>query len=84
MFRKGAIEVIAYLYKNKRAGYYEVYKQDFVASRQSFAMLLKELEDRGIVSRRVIESRPPKVEYALTTKGEEVASTLRRLNEVLT
>ena len=31
---------------------------------------MKELEAEGIVERRVIDDSPPKVEYALTPKGE--------------
>jgi DNA-binding HxlR family transcriptional regulator len=77
------MEVIFYLDKVGKAGYYEIYKQDFVVSRQTFANLLKELDDKGIVSRKVIGGRPPRVEYSLTEKGVETASLLGKLNKVL-
>lgn len=70
------MEVIFYLDKIGRAGYYEIYKQNFVVSRQTFANLLKELEDKGIVNRKVIEGRPPRVQYSLTEKGKEIAKIL--------
>jgi len=83
LFAKGVIETILYLNKTGKAGYYELYKQGFVVSRQTFANILKRLEKKGIVSRRVIDERPPRVEYRLTEKGKEVAEILLSLNEIL-
>ena len=77
------MEVIFYLDKVGKGGYYEIYKQNFVVSRQTFANLLKELENKGIVNRKVIEGRPPRVQYSLTDKGKEIARILDELNKVL-
>lgn len=83
MFRKGAIEVISYLRKVGKAGYYVMLKQGFVASRETFSILIKELEKEGIVARKLIDSRLPRVEYGLTSKGKEVAETLSKLDKIL-
>lgn len=83
MFKKGVIEVIFHLDKVGKAGYYELYKQNFVVSRQTFANLLKESEEKGIVDRRVIEGRPPRVEYSLTEKGGKIATILERIDRIL-
>lgn len=83
LFRKGAIETIFYLHKVGKAGYYEMLKQGFVASRETFSILIKELEKESIVARKLIDSRPPRVEYALTSKGKEVAETLNKLDKTL-
>lgn len=83
MFKKGIIEAIFYLDRVEKAGYYEIYKQNFVVSRQTFANLLKELEKKGIVKRKVIEGRPPRVEYSLTEKGKEIARILDKLDKIL-
>jgi len=83
LFRKGAIEVIFHLDKVGKAGYYELYKKDFVVSRQAFANLLKELEKRGLVNRKVLDGRPPRVEYSLTLKGKEIAGILEKVNRLL-
>ena len=40
---------------------------------------LKELEAEGIVERRVIDTSPPRVEYALTSKGEALEPAVRAL-----
>ncbi len=80
---KGIIESILYIDKFGKAGYYELYKQGYVVSRQAFSNLLKVLEEKGIADRKVIENRPPRVEYSLTSKGKEVAATLKHLNELV-
>ena len=83
LFKKGLIEVILFLDKVEKAGYYEIYKQNFVVSRQTFANLLKKLEKEGIVNRRVVEARPPRVEYSLTEKGKNIAKILYELDKCL-
>jgi len=70
---------LLYIDKKGRAGYYELYKQNFVVSRQTFSNILKTLEEKGIISRKVVDGRPPRVEYSLTKKGKEVVEALRLL-----
>jgi DNA-binding HxlR family transcriptional regulator len=83
LFGKGVIETILYIDKTGKAGYYEIYKQGFVVSRQAFSNLLKLLEERGIAERTLIENRPPRVEYSLTNKGKEIAATLKHIEEII-
>jgi DNA-binding HxlR family transcriptional regulator len=40
---------------------------------------MKELEARGIVERRVVETSPAKVTYELTDRGHELAPALKEL-----
>lgn len=83
LFRKGVIETILYLGEAKKAGYYEIYKQGFVVSRQTFADLLKMLENEGLVDREVVDDRPPRVNYSLSLKGMKVNELIKSLIEVL-
>jgi DNA-binding HxlR family transcriptional regulator len=83
LFRKGVKEVIIYLWRSKEAGYYELYKQGFVVSRYAFAKILKELEEKGIVRRILVDSRPPRVKYGLTSKGVKIAEILYKLDEIM-
>jgi DNA-binding HxlR family transcriptional regulator len=73
------IDTLFYIDKMGKAGYYELYKQNFVISRQTFSNMLKILEEKGIISRKVVEGRPPRVEYSLTKKGKDVVEALRIL-----
>jgi DNA-binding HxlR family transcriptional regulator len=43
---------------------------------------LRELEERGILSRTVMETSPPSVEYALTELGVEFMPVIRAITEV--
>jgi DNA-binding HxlR family transcriptional regulator len=43
---------------------------------------LRELEDRGILSRTVMATSPPSVEYALTTLGLEFMPVIQAIAEV--
>lgn len=43
---------------------------------------LRELEDRGILSRCVMDTSPPSVEYALTTLGQEFLPVIKAIAEV--
>ncbi|MCI4664473.1 MAG: helix-turn-helix transcriptional regulator [Neomegalonema sp.] len=43
---------------------------------------LRELEERGVVSRRVMPTSPPSVEYALTDLGAELVPAIEAIVEV--
>jgi DNA-binding HxlR family transcriptional regulator len=42
---------------------------------------LSELEAAGLLARRVIDDRPPRVEYRLTKEGERLRSVLAALQQ---
>ena len=77
------VETLFYVSKVGKAGYYELYKQNFVVSRQTFSSMLKALEEKEIIDRKIVEARPPRVEYSLTEKGKKVVEILRTLNQVI-
>jgi DNA-binding HxlR family transcriptional regulator len=43
---------------------------------------LRELEERGILSRTVMDTSPPSVEYALTDLGREFMPVIRAISDV--
>ncbi|MHC2086507.1 winged helix-turn-helix transcriptional regulator [Methylobacterium sp. CM6244] len=43
---------------------------------------LKDLEERGVLSRTVLSTTPPSVDYALTKLGEELTPVIRAIVEV--
>lgn len=43
---------------------------------------LRDLEDKGVVTRRVMPTSPPSVEYALTPLGEQLMPVIRAIVEV--
>lgn len=45
------------------------------------SQVLKELEDQGIVNRKVYEVVPPKVEYSLTKEGKKLLPIMQAMND---
>jgi len=45
------------------------------------SQVLKELEEQGIVNRKVYEIIPPKVEYSLTNEGKKLLSIMQAMND---
>lgn len=43
---------------------------------------LRELEERGLLTRKVMETSPPSVEYQLTRLGQEFMPVIRAIAEV--
>lgn len=48
---------------------------------RTLAARLSELEQAGILERRVIDARPPRVEYTLTEDGRRLRGTLDALRD---
>ena len=46
---------------------------------RTLAQRLTELEDAGVLERRVLPTRPPAAEYRLTRKGEELGQLVEAL-----
>ena len=49
---------------------------------RALAQRLQELEDAGILERRVIDDRPPRVEYRLTDAGRRIAQRVAALVQI--
>ncbi len=45
------------------------------------SQVLKELEEQGIVNRKVCELVPPKVEYSLTKEGKKLLPIMQAMND---
>ena len=49
---------------------------------RTLAQRLSELEEAGLLERRVIDSRPPRAEYRLTETGERFAEVVSALSSL--
>ncbi len=45
------------------------------------SQVLKELEEQGVVNRKVYEVVPPKVEYSLTKEGKKLLPIMQAMND---
>jgi DNA-binding HxlR family transcriptional regulator len=79
LLKAWTLPVIHALGLGDTARFNELKKRLRVISATSLAERLKELEQRGIVERRVYPETPPRVEYSLTKKGRELHVLLLQL-----
>jgi DNA-binding HxlR family transcriptional regulator len=47
---------------------------------RTLAVRLAELEEAGVLERRVIDDRPPRVEYRLTERGQRLSALVDALS----
>jgi DNA-binding HxlR family transcriptional regulator len=50
-------------------------------SDKMLSQVLRELEEQGVVSRKVYEVVPPKVEYSLTDEGKKLLPIMQSMND---
>lgn len=67
---KYKVMIIWFLYQNKILRYNELQKTINGITPKMLISQLRELENDGIIDRKVYPVVPPKVEYFLTSKGE--------------
>ncbi len=73
VFSKWSIEILMSTYSLKSAGFGDLKRLLNGISSRVLSKKLKDLEELGFIEREVIESRPPKVRYALSKRGEVLA-----------
>lgn len=74
IFSKWSIEILTVLYTLKPIGFEGLRKSLKGISSRVLSKKLKMLEDRGLIEREVLNTRPPKVRYALTEKGSTIST----------
>ena len=74
VFGKWSIEILVTLYSLKSAGFEELRKDLGTISSRVLSHKLRVLEERKLVKREIIDSRPPRSNYKLTEKGLTAAS----------
>jgi DNA-binding HxlR family transcriptional regulator len=72
-FGKWSPDVLVALHAVPSVGFEELRRSLTGISPRVLSLKLKELEQNGMVHREVIDSRPPRVRYALTDRGWTVA-----------
>ena len=73
VFSKWSIEILMLTYSLNSAGFGDLKRLLNGVSSRVLSKKLKDLEELGFINRDVIESRPPRVRYALSKRGEVLA-----------
>lgn len=78
---KYKVIIIWYLYEQKILRYGELQRILDGVTPKMLIQQLRELEDDGIISRKVYPVVPPRVEYSLTEKGESLIPVLLEMKK---
>ena len=78
---KYKVMIIWFLYQNKVLRYNELQKTIKGITPKMLISQLRELEEDGIIERKVYPVVPPKVEYSLTAKGESLIPILLEMRK---
>ncbi len=70
--------ILWHLFEEKRR-YGELKKEYPEISQKMLSLTLKELENDGIISRKIYPTIPPKVEYSMTNKGKRLFPIFKML-----
>ena len=73
VFSKWSIDILAFLFTGRVARFQEIKKAPGPISSRVLSLKLSRLEHLGLVERTVFDTRPPRVQYALTPRGRRVA-----------
>lgn len=75
------LTILVMLLEKGEARYSELGR--LIRSRGTLSLSLKELDEEGLIARRVEIAKPIQSYYSLTRKGRLIATELRKLNELL-
>ncbi|MGN6350139.1 MAG: winged helix-turn-helix transcriptional regulator [Candidatus Nitrosocosmicus sp.] len=75
--KRGTLEILIPLCCNTIPVRYQAFRKSMKGfSSKTLAIRLKELEKNGILSRKSYNKIPPRVEYTLTDKGQELTESI--------
>ena len=77
--QKWKLPILWYLHEKENTRYNELKRRIPNITNIMLTKSLRELEEAGLVKRKVYETVPPKVEYSLTDLGKNLLPTLNEL-----
>jgi DNA-binding HxlR family transcriptional regulator len=72
-----SVKILLFLHDKGEVRYTDL--TDLIASRGTLSLNLKDLDDEGLIKRRVMTTKPIQSYYSLTEKGEKIAEILASL-----
>lgn len=74
-----SIQILLFLYEKGEVRHGDLIK--LIASRGTLSLSIGEIEEEGLIQRRVVANKPIKSFYYLTGKGYEVAKRLKEIRD---
>ena len=76
-----SVRIVLFLHEKGEVRYTDLTK--LIASRGTLSLNVKELEEEGLIQRRVVTTKPIQAHYSLTDKGTEIAALLGKIKKTL-
>ena len=76
-----SVKILFFLHEKGEVRYTDLTK--LMTSRGTLSLNLKELEEEGLVQRRIVATKPIQAYYSLTDKGKEIAFLLSKIKKTL-
>lgn len=73
--------IVIWNLKDKTMRYGELKKAMVTINDKMLSQVLKELEEQGVVNRKVYQVVPPKVEYSLTAEGKNLLPIMQAMSD---
>lgn len=74
-----SIRILLFLYQKGQARHAEISK--LTSSRGTLSLSLKDLDQEGLIQRKVLDTKPPQSIYSLTEKGKTIAKQLTQIQQ---
>lgn len=81
VLKLATVQLLLFINAKNEVRYAELSK--LIQSRGTLTLSLKELDEEGLISRRVVSSKPIQTYYSLTKKGSRVALLLIQTKETV-
>jgi DNA-binding HxlR family transcriptional regulator len=73
--------ILYYLSQNKKLRYNELRRQIPGVTQRMLTLQLRELEQDGIIDRKIFPVVPPHVEYSLTSRGKSLLTVIEAMHK---
>jgi len=79
LLETASAKILLYLHGHSEVRYKDLAK--LITSRGTLSLNIKELEEEGLIQRRILTTKPIQAYYSLTEKGTEIASMLSKIEK---
>jgi DNA-binding HxlR family transcriptional regulator len=76
-----SVRILFFIHEQGEVRYADLTK--LIASRGTLSLNIRELEEEGLVQRRIVTTKPIQAHYSLTNKGQEIATQFNKIEKTL-
>ncbi len=76
-----SVRILLFVHEKVEVRYADLTR--LIASRGTLSLNVRELEEEGLIQRRVVTSKPIQAHYSLTARGGEIATHFSKIEKTL-